>query len=466
MEKNFNVTVFIVERQTPYSEMKILGKTPREYMAENLPASENFYIVETNDEKAAENLQTNAFSVPPASVLKTTDEKTDNFSRPPAPAVKTTDGKTDYFSHPHAPAVETTDEKVNDFFVRLYSDMPLAAKDEIIALCESMLYRNLDCIRIGDARIYKKNPSNIPAVKNITSDGFLSVDGGRAYATTYELLRKKILFSHIENGVLISDLNSVVIDSTVLIGKGTYIAPNNVIKEKTVVGQNNKIESGNIIENSIIGDENVIIQSNLSDCNIADKCKIGPFSILRENAHIGDENTVIQSNLSDCNIADKCKIGPFSILRENANIGDENTVIQSNLSDCNIARHCSVGPFATLRGGANIGSGCRIGDYVEIKKSVLKDGVKAAHLAYIGDAEIGKKTNIGCGTVFANYNGKIKQKTVVGENVFIGANTNLVAPLSVGGNSFIAAGSTITENIPENSFAIARERQITKKKEK
>jgi bifunctional UDP-N-acetylglucosamine pyrophosphorylase/glucosamine-1-phosphate N-acetyltransferase len=179
---------------------------------------------------------------------------------------------------------------------------------------------------------------------------------------------------------------------------------------------------------------------------------------------IENENAVIQSNLSDCNIACRCSVGPFSTLRNGVKIGDENAVIQSNLSECNIADRCSVGPFSTLRNGADIGNDCRVGDYVEIKKSVLRDGVKAAHLAYIGDAEIGKKTNVGCGTVFANYNGKIKRKTVVGENVFIGANANLVAPLSVGDNSFIAAGSTITENIPENSFAIAREKQITKKK--
>jgi bifunctional UDP-N-acetylglucosamine pyrophosphorylase/glucosamine-1-phosphate N-acetyltransferase len=115
-----------------------------------------------------------------------------------------------------------------------------------------------------------------------------------------------------------------------------------------------------------------------------------------------------------------------------------------------------------LRAGAAIGNNCRIGDYVEIKKSVLRDNVKAAHLAYIGDAEVGSQTNIGCGTVFANYNGKIKQKTIVGEGAFIGANANLVAPLIIGDNAFVAAGSTVTENIPKNALAIARKRQIIK----
>ncbi|MDR2090280.1 MAG: hypothetical protein LBP62_01285 [Clostridiales bacterium] len=377
MEKNYIITAFAVKRETPYSEMKILGKTPREYLAQNLTADGCFSVVETDDPTAAER------------------------------------------------------SKTGDFSVLLYSDMPLVTKEEIIGICKSMVYGNLDGARIKDARIYKNNPSDIPAVINLRNENFLAVSDGQSFAEAYGILRKKILLVHIERGVIIPDLNSVSIDADVLIKKGTYIAPNNVVKGNTVIGQNNRIESGNIIENCAIGDENTVVQSNLSACNIAQRNRI-----------------------------EAC------IFKDGAKIGDENIAVQSNLSGCNIAHRCSVGPFATLREGAEIGSGCRIGDYVEIKKSVLRDGVKSAHLAYIGDAEIGQKTNVGCGTVFANYNGKIKQKTFVGENVFIGANTNLVAPLTVGNNAFIAAGSTITENIPENSFAIARERQIIKERKK
>ena len=175
---------------------------------------------------------------------------------------------------------------------------------------------------------------------------------------------------------------------------------------------------------------------------------INAFSMIKGRTKIGEDND----------------IGPFCVI-ENAEIGDGNRIIQSNLKDCKIGGGTTVGPFAYLRAGAEVGDSCRIGDFVEIKNSKLKKGVKAAHLAYIGDAEIGESTNVGCGTVFANFNGKIKQKTSVGANVFIGANVNLVAPLSVGDNSFIAAGSTITDNIPENSFAIARERQSVSHKD-
>lgn len=124
----------------------------------------------------------------------------------------------------------------------------------------------------------------------------------------------------------------------------------------------------------------------------------------------------------------------------------------------------TVGPFAYIRGGSCIGKGVRIGDFVEVKNSTLADGVKAAHLAYIGDADVGENTNVGCGTVFCNYDGRVKWRTTVGSRAFIGANANLIAPLAVGDDSYVAAGSTVTDDVPANAFCIARERQINKTK--
>ena len=123
----------------------------------------------------------------------------------------------------------------------------------------------------------------------------------------------------------------------------------------------------------------------------------------------------------------------------------------------------SVGPYARLR-GADVGEGCRIGDFVEVKASKLGGGVKAAHLAYIGDASVGEGTNIGCGSVFCNFDGKSKHSTRVGKNCFIGANANLVAPISVGDGAFIAAGTTLTEDVADNTFTVGRVRQNTKNK--
>jgi bifunctional N-acetylglucosamine-1-phosphate-uridyltransferase/glucosamine-1-phosphate-acetyltransferase GlmU-like protein len=125
----------------------------------------------------------------------------------------------------------------------------------------------------------------------------------------------------------------------------------------------------------------------------------------------------------------------------------------------------TVGPGAVIRNSV-IGGGCRIGDFVEIKASVFGDGVRAAHLAYIGDAEVGADTNVGCGAVFCNYDGVSKHKTVVGSGCFIGANVNLIAPVRVEDGCFIAAGTTVTENLKAGAFCIGRARQTVKERGK
>jgi len=142
---------------------------------------------------------------------------------------------------------------------------------------------------------------------------------------------------------------------------------------------------------------------------------------------------------------------------------DNNSEVRSSFCiGAFVGKNCTIGPFACLRSGSHIGDNCRVGDYVEIKNSTLADNVKAAHLAYIGDSFVGSGTNVGCGAVFCNYDGKQKRGVQVGKNVFIGANANLVAPLSIGDGAFIAAGSTVTKDVPANSLCIARSKEVFK----
>ena len=115
-----------------------------------------------------------------------------------------------------------------------------------------------------------------------------------------------------------------------------------------------------------------------------------------------------------------------------------------------------------MRPGSNLGADVKVGNFVEVKKASLKDGAKVSHLSYIGDAEIGERTNIGCGSITVNYDGVNKFKTIVGKDAFIGCNTNLIAPVTVGDHTLIAAGSTITDDIPEDSLALARDKLIKK----
>ena len=157
------------------------------------------------------------------------------------------------------------------------------------------------------------------------------------------------------------------------------------------------------------------------------------------------------------------KIGSFSEIKR-AQIKRGASIVHSIVIGSEIGEKATVGPFAYIRENSTIGESCRIGDFVEIKKSTLAAGVKAAHLAYVGDATVGERTNIGCGTVFANYDGKVKRATAVGKRVFIGANTNLVAPVTVGDDAYIAAATTVTTDIPAGAFVIGRVRAEEKQK--
>lgn len=148
-------------------------------------------------------------------------------------------------------------------------------------------------------------------------------------------------------------------------------------------------------------------------------------------------------------------IGPNCVL-ENACIGNNSTVNSSQIFDSSVGDNTTVGPFAYIRPECSVGSNVRVGDFVELKKSSIGNNTKISHLTYIGDAEVGERVNFGCGCVTANYDGKLKHRTVIGNDVFLGCNTNLVAPVNVGSNAFTAAGSTITHDVPENSLVIAR----------
>ena len=157
-------------------------------------------------------------------------------------------------------------------------------------------------------------------------------------------------------------------------------------------------------------------------------------------------------------IGEDCVIYQNSRL-SNAIIGNGVKVENSVILDSKVGDNTSVGPFAYIRPESAIGNNVKIGDFVEIKKSVIGNNTKVSHLTYIGDAEVGEKCNFGCGTVVVNYDGQKKHKTIIGDNAFIGCNTNLVSPVEVEQNSYIAAGSTITDKVTEGSLAIARARQ-------
>lgn len=148
---------------------------------------------------------------------------------------------------------------------------------------------------------------------------------------------------------------------------------------------------------------------------------------------------------------------------ENCFIGAGTRVESSFLRDARVGKRCVIGPFARLRPASAVGDDCRIGDFVELKNARVGDGCKIAHLAYVGDADLAEKVNVGCGAVFVNYDGKRKSRTRVGKGAFIGSNCNLVAPVQVGAGCFLAAGTTLTRDLPSGDFCIGRSRETFKK---
>ena len=198
----------------------------------------------------------------------------------------------------------------------------------------------------------------------------------------------------------------------------------------------------------------VIVEDNTEILGINDRIQLGILTkvlqmrinteLMKHGVTIEDTNTTY--------IYDDVEIGMDTVIHPN-------TTIKSGVI---IGEDCKIGPNSYIREGCKLANKVKIGSFVEIKKAIIGEGTKVPHLSYMGDCEIGEKCNIGCGTITCNYDGFNKSKTIIGNHSFIGSNTNLVAPVTLGDNTFIAAGSTITDDVPEYALAIARERQTNK----
>lgn len=237
---------------------------------------------------------------------------------------------------------------------------------------------------------------------------FINMNSSRDAIRSNEVLRKRIVDHWIDRGVYIERPESVFISKDSVIASGT------IIEGETRILGNSKIGRGHIVS------------STISNSHLADDCYI-------ENSKICDST-----------------------------IGECVKVIFSYVQDAIIKECSAIGPYARLRPGAVLEENVKIGNFVEVKNSILKKGTKAMHHAYLGDAAVGEDTNIGCGVISANFNGREKNKTSIGDRCFIGSNVVLVAPVKVGDDSFIAANSTITEDVKSGSLAIARSKQTTK----
>ncbi|MFR8404210.1 MAG: bifunctional UDP-N-acetylglucosamine diphosphorylase/glucosamine-1-phosphate N-acetyltransferase GlmU, partial [Monoglobus pectinilyticus] len=181
------------------------------------------------------------------------------------------------------------------------------------------------------------------------------------------------------------------------------------------------------------------------------------------NVKVGRDTVLYPGTVleGDTVIGENCVIGSNTSLN-NCKVGNNTKILETVGIDSEIGSDTNVGPFAYLRPGTKVGSEVKIGDFVEVKNSTIDDGTKVAHLTYIGDADVGKRVNFGCGTVVVNYDGVNKHRTIIEDDCFIGCNTNLVSPVVVRHGAYTAAGSTITDEVPPESLAIARSKQVVK----
>lgn len=233
---------------------------------------------------------------------------------------------------------------------------------------------------------------------------------------------------------------------------GAYVCENN----ESILGANDRKQL-NILNNIMRRNINDSLMVSGVDIQCTDGVMIGKDVKIGSSTRILP-NTIIIGNTV---IGDGCVIGPNTYIK-NSEIGNEVILDNCKVTDSKIEDGADCGPFVKVRAGSVLKKGVHIGNFVEVKNSVVGEGTKSAHLTYIGDSDVGKNVNFGCGTVTSNFDGKEKSRCTIGDGAFIGCNTNLIAPVKVGELAYIAAGSTITDDIPNEALSVARAKQVNK----
>lgn len=234
------------------------------------------------------------------------------------------------------------------------------------------------------------------------------------------------------------------LDPVMAVDVGDYLEINGINDRKQLAAANT------ILQNRIKDDwmAKGITLINPDSITIDDTVVLGADVIIEPNSHLRGKTVIGRGS----------RIGPGSLI-EDSHIGEEVSVFYSVVTESTIADSCRIGPYSHIRGEARINAGCRIGNFVEVKKSEIGEKANVAHLSYLGDAQLGDRVNVGAGTITANYDGVNKHQTIIGNGTKTGANSVFVAPVTVGEGVTVAAGSVITHDVPDGTLAIARPRQ-------
>ncbi|WP_419812437.1 bifunctional UDP-N-acetylglucosamine diphosphorylase/glucosamine-1-phosphate N-acetyltransferase GlmU [Bacterioplanoides sp.] len=344
----------------------------------------------------------------------------------------------------------------------LYGDVPLIQTDTLQKLLdETHQGQNLALLTVeladpsGYGRIVRDAADNIQAIvehKDATAEQhqIREVNTG-ILAVSARLLNEwlpKLSANNAQGEYYLTDIIAMAVDHGVAV---RAIHPHN---EYEVQGVNDRLQLAELERVFQRQQADELMRQGVS---LADPARIDIRGSLTVGADVRiDVGCVFEG---DVTLADGVHIGPYCVIK-NAVVGAATQVESHSLIDqANVAADCTVGPFARLRPGAELADGAKVGNFCEVKKAVIGPGSKVNHLTYIGDAEIGANANIGAGTITCNYDGVNKFKTEIGDNAFIGSNSSLVAPVKVGADATVAAGSVVTKEVADGELAVARGKQ-------
>lgn len=356
-------------------------------------------------------------------------------------------------------ASEFVEENKDCDFLILRGNVPFCSQKDLKAFikCHETAKADVTAVSLvsdffsGDSVIVRSSSGELGEILNITDS--LDAEEGES-----ELFAKIVCVSGEALSELIKqDFNGSLEDIVnELVKQGKKAAVYKTYDERVLFSVESKEDSSFLNQEA----REFIISSHLEkgvDIPVRDGVIIGP------DCEIGRDTLILPGTIikGKSVIGEDCEIGPNSYI-ENAEIGNGVKFNNGQIRRAKILDNADIGPFVQVRPDSVIGESVHLGNFVEVKNSVIDSGTKVSHLTYVGDSDVGSGVNFGCGVVTVNYTGKSKHRTTIKDGAFIGCNTNLVAPVTVGRNSYTAAGSTITEDVPDNSLGIARERQVNK----
>jgi bifunctional UDP-N-acetylglucosamine pyrophosphorylase / glucosamine-1-phosphate N-acetyltransferase len=367
-------------------------------------------------------------------------------------------------------ALQTADPNTRDYdqLIVLSGDVPLLRPETIVALRDFHLRERAAMTILtatpanpfGYGRVLRRSP-DAPEVAAIVEQKALDAaqEDLREINSGIYAFRRDALFAHIgqlnadnpHQELYLTDMARILHDAGERVVAIRAAQPEEVLGANTIaemmkldrelrLAHAHRLMAAGV---TILQPETVMIDAGV---------EVGPDTVIEPFAQL----------LGETRVGSDCRIRSYSVL-ENSTVGDHVLILQSCvISDAVIDKGARIGPLAHLRPECHIGEGAHVGNFVEAKKTRLGKGSKANHLTYLGDAEIGERVNIGAGTITCNYDGVNKHKTLIGDGVFIGSDTALVAPLVIGEGAYIGAGSTITKDVPPDALAVARGHQVNK----